>query len=321
MTKKILVTGGAGFIGSHLCEKLLENKCSVIALDNLYSGKKEHLSDISKNKNFTFVKGDVRNKSLVTKYVKRVDVVFHLAAILGVSKVVDNPRLAMSVNIHGVENVCNACLDGKKKLVFTSSSEVYGKNSSIPLRESDDLLFGPTNITRWNYGLSKAIGEHIIWAYSKFGLPFTIVRLFNSYGPRGINNSYSHVIPKFIISALENKPLTIYGDGKQSRSFCFVKDTVDGIFKTYKNLENEVVNVGNKHEIIIDNLAKKIIELTKSKSKVKYILEEKVFGKNFESVFRRVPDTSKLNNLRFTPKYGLEKGLKTTIEWTKKYQF
>lgn len=320
MKKKIaLVTGGAGFLGSHLSELLLSEGYSVIAYDNLYSSSKENIKHLLGNKNFSFIKGDILNYKKLKSCVKKADIVFHLAAILGVSKIVENPLLTMSVNIKGVENVGKAALEcGKVKVVFTSSSEAYGKSLNNPLREDGNLLFGPTNVARWNYGLSKATGEQILWAFSKQGLPVVITRLFNSYGPRGINNSYSHVIPKFIKLALSNLPLTVNQDGKQSRTFCFVNDTVNGIFKASKHPKNEVFNIGQTTETKIIDLAKKIIKLTGSKSKIEFVPEEKMYGKNFESVKRRIPDMHKsFVKLHFNPKTSLTLGITETVKWMK----
>lgn len=321
MSKKVaLITGGAGFLGSHLAEKLIANNYYVISYDNLYSSSKANIASLLKNESFEFVLGDILDYKKLKKYVKRSDIIFHLAAILGVSKVVENPLLTMSVNIGGVENVCKAAFDsGKTKVVFTSSSEAYGKSLESPLKETGDLVFGPTSVTRWNYGLSKATGEQILWAYSKKALPITIVRLFNSYGPRGINSSYSHVIPKFIKNALLGEPLPVNQDGKQTRTFCFVNDTVNGIFKASKYPKNALFNIGSTEEINIFNIAKKIIKITESKSKIEFVSEEKMYGKNFESVKKRIPDMSKsLSEIQFSANTTLDKGLEETVNWVKK---
>jgi len=313
----VLVTGGAGFIGSHLCEKLLSEGFGVIAYDNLYSSSQKNITELIKNTKFKFVKGDVLDTKKLRSVIKRSDIIFHLAAILGVSKVVENPLLTMSVNIKGVENVCGAAFSlGKKKVIFTSSSEVYGKSLDNPLRENANLLFGPTHVTRWNYGLSKTLGEEIMWAYAKKGLPIIIIRVFNSYGPRGINSSYSHVIPKFIQNALAGKALPVNQDGKQSRTFTYVTDTVNGIYLASKYPRNAIFNIGSDKETLIADLAKKIIKITASKSKVAFVSEEKMYGKNFESVRKRWPDTSKAKRkLGFLPKVSLHDGLKRTFEW------
>ena len=317
--KRILVTGGAGFIGSHLSEELVKRGNSVVVLDNLFTGRKENLSALLKNKNFRFVKGDVLNKKLVAKLVSEVDIVYHLAAIVGVTVVVDNPLKNIEVNIEGLRNVAEAALKNKKKVVFTSSSEVYGKNPDLPLKEDvSSSVFGSTKVSRWAYGMAKAIGEQMLFGYADHGLHFAIVRYFNCYGPRGINPHYSNVIPKFVGQALKDKPLTVFGTGKSSRSFCYVDDTVKGTILAGEKLENDVVNIGSGREISIIDLAKKIKTLAGSSSKISLVPEQKVFSRKYESAPRRVPSTLKAGKLLgFTPKVDLTNGLKSTILWTK----
>ncbi len=319
--KNALVTGGAGFVGSHLCEELLSKGYTVTCLDNLLAGSKKNLDSFHNNKKFRFVEGDVRNKTLIFDEVKKVDIIFHLAAIVGVSVVVNNPLENISVNLEGITNVCSAAVKtGVKKVVFTSSSEVYGKNSSIPLIEDvSDSIFGTTQVTRWAYGMAKALGEHIILASKEKGLKFAIVRYFNCYGPRGINKNYVNVIPNFIKASLKNEPITIHSKGLQTRCFCYVKDTVSGTILAAEKLENDIVNIGSNKEITILSLAKKIKKLTKSRSKFIFIPEQKIFNKKFEGSSRRVPSVEKAKKLlNFSPKINLEEGLRNTIEWTKK---
>lgn len=318
--QKVLVTGGAGFIGSHLCEELIKRKNKVICLDNLSVGSLTNLESISNNKNFEFVKGDVRNQELVERLISRVNIIYHLAAVVGVSVVVENPIEDISVNFGGLKTLTEAAYKaGKKKVIFTSSSEVYGKNTNIPLSEDKtDSLFGPTSITLWAYGLSKAIGEHYLLGYAEKGLPVSIVRYFNSYGPRSINSIYANVVPKFIRQALSGKDITVYSDGKQTRTFCYVSDTVEGTIKAAENNSNQIFNIGSDKEIAIKKLAQMIKKISKSKSKIVYVPESKVFKRRFESTRRRVPDLTKAKKiLHFTPRISLEKGLEETINWMK----
>ncbi len=317
--KRALVTGGAGFIGSFLCEELLDQKVKVIALDNLFAGSKDNLKNILKNKGFKLVIGDIRDKRLVEEQVKKVDLVYHLAAIVGVSVVVNQPIENISVNIDGTKNIVEAALKHGKKLVFASSSETYGKNTKAPLKEdSSPGIFGSTKISRWAYGHAKALGEHLLFGYKDKGLKFAITRYFNCYGPRGINPHYANVIPKFIHQALSNEPITVHNGGLATRSFCYVTDTVKGTVLAAKKLNNDLVNIGSDKEISILQLAKKIKKLTKSKSKIKPVPEKKIYQAPYESASRRVPDTKKVKRLLgFSPQLSLDNGLIKTIQWTK----
>lgn len=322
--KKILVTGGAGFIGSHLCEKLLNKGNYVVCLDNLYTGSLDNIKSFSKNPSFKFVKGDIRNESIVAKLVKDADKIYHLAAIVGVAEVVRNPLDNITVNINGTYNIAKSAHKyGNKKIVFTSSSEVYGKNSSVPLTEEKSLsIFGPTTVTRWAYGMAKAVGEHILLGFAERGLPTVILRYFNSYGAGFFNQKYSNVIPLFILQSLKGKDITIHGDGKQTRCFCQVEDTVNATILAMEKSENEIINVGSDKEITINNLAKLIKKLTSSKSKIIHIKEKDVFKKQYESSRRRIPNIKKAKRLLgFTPKTTLENGLKETIQWIKEKNY
>ena len=317
--KSALVTGGAGFIGSHLCEDLLGRNYKVTCLDNLYTGSKKNISSLLKDKNFRFIKGDVLNKSLVQKLVKQADTIYHLAAVVGVEEVMRNPVENISVNTGGIINVAECTFKYDKRVVFASSSEVYGKNSIAPLEEDkSESIFGSTSINRWAYGHAKAIGEHVLYGYAEMGLRMTIVRYFNSYGPRSKNPRYANVIPKFIRQAIDNKNITVYGNGQQTRCFCYVKDTARGTIlagESDKSL-SQVINIGSDKEITIKRLAEEIIKLTSSKSKIEYIKEDRVFDKKFESSNRRVPSIKKAKKLLgFSPKLTLREGLQQTIVW------
>src|SRR5258708_2124443 len=321
MRKRVLVTGGAGFIGSHLCEELLKKNYSVTDLDNLFTGSLENLKFAQKSKYFKFINGDVRNKALVSKLTKQNDIIYHLAAIVGVKVVVENPLENISVNVDGTMNVAECAFkNGKKKVIYTSSSEVYGKNTQIPLNEDESLsIFGSTKVNRWAYGLAKALGEHILFAYGEKGLPFTVVRYFNCYGPRGINKKYANVVPEFIKEALLGRDLIVHGKGTATRSFCFVTDTVRGTILAGQKVNN-VVNIGGNKEVTILDLAKRIKKLTKSTSEIVFLNENKVYKKRFESSDRRVPDVKRAKKiLGFKQEILLDEGLKKTINWTKEY--
>lgn len=317
---RVLITGGAGFIGSHLCESLIKKGYRVICLDNLFSGSLDNIQTLLQNPNFKFVKEDVRNKGVVSDLVKKVDVIYHLAAVVGVSMVVNYPLEDISVNIEGTSNLAKAAFNnGKKKVIFTSSSEVYGKNASIPLKEdSTASIFGPTTVTRWAYGMTKSIGEHILLGYAENGLPATILRYFNTYGPRGINKKYANVIPQFINQALAGEDITIYGNGKQTRSFTYISDCVRATVAADENSVNEIINIGSDRQTSIKRLALLIKKITASKSKITYIPKEKVFKKKFEDPQIRRPSIEKAKELLgFTPKYTLKQGLRKTVKWTR----
>jgi len=320
MAKTILVTGGAGFIGSHLCEKLISLRYKVICFDNLSSGKKENLSSLANNPNFSFIKGDVRNKNQVNDIVKITDTIYHLAAVVGVENVIKNPLEDIEVNYEGTKNIIEAAFkQGKKKVIFTSSSEVYGKNNQVPLFEdTSDEIFGQTNISRWIYGHSKALSEHLLFAYGDKGLPYTIIRYFNCFGPRGINNLYANVIPIFINNSLKGLSLPVFGDGTQSRSFCYINDSVHGTVLACEKLNKEIINIGSSREVTINKLAKMVIKLTHSKSKVKYVNPQKIYKVKFEDSARRVPSITKAEKLiGWKAKISLEEGLLNTINWMK----
>lgn len=321
---KALVTGGAGFIGSHLCESLIKKGYRVICLDNLFSGSLDNIQKLLDNPNFKFVNEDVRNKDVVADLVNKVDIVYHLAAVVGVAMVVNYPLEDISVNIEGTSNVVQAASkNGKIKVVFASSSEVYGKNDTVPLKEdSTASVFGPTTITRWAYGMTKSIGEHLLLGHAESGLPVSILRYFNTYGPRGINKKYANVVPQFINQALAGEDITVYGNGSQIRSFTYVSDTVRATITAGEKSQNQVINVGSDRQTSIKRLALFIKKITASKSKITYVPKEKIFKKKFEDPAIRRPSIQKAKELLgYSPKYTLERGLKKTVAWTRKQYF
>ena len=288
---KILVTGGAGFIGSHLCQKLLGDGCRVSAIDDLSTGSLDNIAKFENDKKFKFVKGSVRDEKIVDRLVQECDAVYHLAAAVGVNLIVEKPVHTIETNIHGTEVVLEAANKYKKKILLTSSSEVYGKNESVPFSEDDDMVLGNTKHARWSYACSKAIDEFLGLAYYRqYKLPVVAVRLFNTIGP-GQTGQYGMVVPRFVRWALKNEPLQIYGTGKQSRCFCYVGDTVEAMMKLMESdgSKGRVFNIGSVEEITIRDLAEKIIEKTGSKSRIELLSYEQAYGKDFDDMQRRVP--------------------------------
>ncbi len=315
---KVLVTGGAGFIGSHLCEKLLSLSEEVTALDNLSTGKYENVAHLKENKNFNLVVGNILDKELVDKLCEKTEVVFHLAAAVGVELIVKHPLESLTTNIKGSEIVLDMAQRYNKKILITSTSEIYGKNTNGPLKESDDRILGSPLKSRWSYSTAKAVDEMLAYVYWKEkGVPTIIVRLFNTVGPRQ-TGAYGMVIPRFVSQALKGEALTIYGDGKQSRCFVHVQDAVDALVKLTQNPKapGEVFNVGSQEEITIKALAEKVIRLAQSKSRIVYIPYDKAYEEGFEDMQRRVPDISKIQDLiGYRPTINLEGILKSIIEY------
>ena len=317
---RILVTGGAGFIGSHLVDALLSSGHEVVALDNLFIKDNEaNLSEAKAHKNFRFVQGDILNRELVDELIEKSDLVFHLAAIVGVKYVVDNPLLTMLVNVEGTLNILASAHKYKKRVVIASSSEVYGRNRKVPLSERASRVLGPTWIPRWCYSAAKALDEHLAFAYHQNGLPVSCVRYFNIYGPRINSLGYGTVIANFIRQALKGEPITVHNDGKQTRSFTYVSDAVEGtiLAGTKDEAIGNVFNIGSpRDEISIKELAVLIKKLTNSSSHIIYIPYEDYYGSKHEDVQRRCPNINKARKyLGFEPKVRLEEGLVRTIKW------
>ena len=318
---RILITGGAGFIGSHLAEKLLSMGHKISVIDNLSTGRFANIRHLLKNENFNYTIDSVLNREVLEKLIAENDLIYHLAAAVGVKYIIDNPLLSLRTNIVGTENVLEFANKYKKKVLITSTSEIYGKSVKVPFKEEDDRLLGSTHISRWSYSSAKAIDEFLALAYYREKrLPVVIVRCFNTVGPRQ-TGQYGMVLPKFVKNALLNHPLTIYGDGKQSRCFTYVDDVVDGFIKLMgeKKAIGEIFNIGTSEEITIEELAKKIKVKTKSKSKLDYIKYEDAYEKGFEDMRRRVPDLTKIKNLiGYKPRYTLDDILDKVIEYFEK---
>ncbi len=321
---RALVTGGAGFIGSHLVDRLLERGHEVVVLDNLSTGRIANIRHLLGHPRFRFVNDSILNEPVVDRLVESCDLVFHLAAAVGVWYIVQNPLEAIRVNVEGTETVLRAAFRHWKKVVLASSSEVYGKSTKAPLCEEDDRLLGPTTVARWSYSSSKAIDEHFAWAYAAQGLPVVILRFFNVYGPRIHENGYGTVVARFIRQALNGEDLTVHGDGQQSRCFCYVDDLVTGILLASEvpEAEGQVFNLGNDREIRIRDLAELIRDLTESPSRIVFVPYEDYYGQRFEDTPRRVPDLTRARLLLgYRPEVDLEEGLRRTIRWCRENGF
>lgn len=318
--EKVLITGGAGFIGSHLAEALLKKDYEVVVLDNFSTGREENVAHLLKEPDFRLVLGSILDKKLVRDVVKEVDLVFHLAAAVGVKLIIDKPLESLITNVRGCEIVFEACQKYRKKVLFTSSSEVYGKNANKILKEEDDRILGSPLKSRWTYSTAKAIGEILAFNYYlEEGMPAVIVRLFNVIGPRQ-RSDYGMVVPRFIEQALKNQPLTVYGDGRQRRCFLYVDDAVRALIELIEHprASGEVFNLGSDEEVTIKELAELIVNLTNSSSEIIYLPYEQVYGGKYEDMRRRLPDLTKVKKLiGFKPSYSLKESLGIMIEETK----
>lgn len=318
---RCLVTGGAGFIGSHLIEQLLSKSDNdVWAIDDLSTGSRENIAHLLSNPKFHFYPGSVLDENLLRKLIDRCEVVYHLAAAVGVKYVMNNLIKSMRINIEGTENVLRIASRGKKKVLITSSSEIYGKSENYPFNEESDRILGPPTKLRWSYSEAKAIDEFLAIAYHKDeGLPIVIVRLFNVSGPRQ-TGAYGMVIPRFVNQALKHEPLTVYGDGNQVRGFIHVKDAIYGLISLMENksTDGKIFNLGSPEAITISKLAYIVKRLTGSKSEIKYTPYEQVYDESFEDLRYRVPDISKISQaIGFRPTKSLEDILKEVIEYYK----
>ena len=303
-----LITGGAGFIGSHLAERLLERGDQVLLMDNLSTGSMENIRHLKKYDRMHYFLEPLENRQILAELVDEADVIFHLAAAVGVKLIVESPVRTIETNVNGTQMVLEAACR-KRKLVFAAStSEVYGKNTNVPFHEDADLVLGPTTKGRWSYAASKALDEFLALSYWKEKrLPVVIARLFNTVGPRQTGR-YGMVLPNFVRQALDGSPITVYGTGKQSRCFCDVRDAVEALLRlaATDTAVGEVVNVGNDEEITIEDLAKRVKEQTHSSSKIGYIPYDQAYEPGFEDMFRRVPCLDKLYRMTgFRPSTAL----------------
>jgi UDP-glucose 4-epimerase len=306
---RYLITGGAGFIGSHLAERLLGRGDRVVLLDNLSTGSVENIRHLKSSSRMEYHLDDIENRRLLAELVDDADVVVHLAAAVGVKLIVESPVRTIETNVNGTQMVLEAALKKRKLVLTASTSEVYGKNTNVPFREDADLVLGPTTKGRWSYAASKALDEFLALSYWKEKkLPVVVVRLFNTVGPRQTGR-YGMVLPNFVKSALDNTPISIYGNGKQSRCFCDVRDTVEGLVRLMDTARavGEVINLGNTEEITIEGLARKVRERTGSASSIEYVPYDKAYEPGFEDMMRRVPSVEKLHALTgFRPRTSLD---------------
>ncbi len=310
---RVLVTGGAGFIGSHVVDALGDEGAEVTVLDSLVTGRAANLDGRAR-----LVEGSILDADLVDKEVEAADEVFHLAAAVGVRHIVDDPLGSLRTNTRGTEHVLDACARHRRRVLLASTSEVYGKSPSVPWHEDDDRVLGSTDVARWSYATAKALDEHLALAHAHVGLPVTIVRYFNSYGPRLDPRGYGSVVARFLGQALAGEPLTVHGDGSQTRCFTYVADSVRGTLLAARSPDSlgRVFNIGSDVETTLDDLARTIIDLTGSSSTIEHVSHESVFGPRFEDPARRRPDITRARSeLGWEPAVTLEDGLRRTLEW------
>jgi UDP-glucose 4-epimerase len=305
---KVLITGGAGFIGSHLSDALIAKGADVTIIDDLSTGSMANIRHLKDHPRFHYVLDSMMERQLLAALVDESDLVFHLAAAVGVRLIVESPVRTMETNIRGTELVLQVAAKKKKKVIITSTSEVYGKSTKIPFYEDDDLVMGPPVRGRWSYACSKAIDEFLGIAYNRErNLPVVIVRLFNTVGPRQ-TGAYGMVVPRFVTQALAEQPISIYGDGKQSRCFAWVGDVTEALIKLAElpSAEGRIFNIGSNEEVTINELAQVVKDVTGSRSPVQYIPFQEAFGKDFEDMMRRVPDLSRIREaIGFRPTKSL----------------
>jgi UDP-glucose 4-epimerase len=313
---RVLITGGAGFIGSHLSDAYLERGDEVFIIDDLSTGSFENIRHLKDHPRFHYTIESVHNQPVTAELVDQCDVIFHLAAAVGVKLIVESPVRTIETNVRGTECVLALANKKKKKVLVASTSEVYGLSTQVPFREDGNLVMGATTKGRWSYACSKAIDEFLALAYwREKKLPTIVVRLFNTVGPRQ-TGQYGMVIPTFVKQALANRPITVYGDGKQSRCFCFVGDVVGALIKLmdHEKSVGQVFNVGSNHEISILDLAGLVKELTNSESEIVLVPYHEAYEEGFEDMPRRIPDISKANqHIGFQPTVDLEGILRTVI--------
>ncbi len=314
----VLITGGAGFIGSHLCERLLKDGYQVNVIDDLSTGNIENLKNCMESKKFNFYNDSVINEKTMYALIDKCDIIYHLAAAVGVKLIVEQPVRTIETNIKGTEMVLDIAKKFQKKVLIASTSEIYGKSEKVPFREDDDSVLGSTTFSRWSYACSKAIDEFLGLAYHRqFGLPVLITRFFNTVGERQ-TGQYGMVIPRFVTAALMGEPLNIYGDGKQSRCFAYVHDVIDGVIALVNESSSfgNVYNIGTKEEISIKDLAIKIKKMTGSSSDIKYIPYEKAYGQVFDDLKRRVPCLDRIEDqVGYKQKTSLDETLEKIIKY------
>ena len=314
---KALITGGAGFIGSHLAERLLGLGHEVVVVDDLSTGRLENLAGVRGHSRFQFVRDSVRNSEMMHILIEKCDVVYHLAAAVGVQLIVDEPVRTIETNIHGSEVVLSIANKFGRKTLLASTSEVYGKSEAVPFCEDDDTVLGSTRFSRWSYACSKAIDEFLGLAYyEQYGLPVIVARFFNTVGPRQ-TGQYGMVIPRFVERGLRGEPIEIYGTGKQSRCFGYVGDVIGGAIALMDSdpAAGRVYNVGSDEEITIEALAAKVVKMTGGRSEVRHVSYEQAYGKPFDDMMRRVPSLERIKQaVGYEAKTSLDETLAMVIE-------
>jgi UDP-glucose 4-epimerase len=317
MAQHYLITGGAGFIGSHLCEALLDAGHGVTVLDDFSTGRRGNIAHLASREGFEVVTDSVESERTVNQLVSSCDAVFHLASAVGVQLIIDEPVRTIRTIIRGTEVVLDAAHRFGRPVLITSTSEVYGKGSRVPFHEDDDVIMGPTKHPRWCYAYAKGIDEFLGLAYHKqFDLPVTIVRLFNTVGPRQVG-MYGMVLPRFVEAALKGEPLHVYGDGLQTRCFCHVADVVEAIVKLSDtpSAAGQVFNLGGLDEVSMNDLASRVIRLAGSRSVVEHLTYEQAYGQKFDDMQRRVPSVDKIRAaIGFAPRFTLDQIIQSVID-------
>ena len=316
MSEQILVTGGAGFIGSHLVDRLIADGASVTVLDNFSTGHQANLGSDAVGR--TIVRGSVTDEQLVDKLIAEHPLVFHLAAAVGVANIMSDPVGALHTNVRGTENVLAAAHRYGSRVVLASTSEIYGRSTEVPFKETANRVLGPTWIHRWSYSTSKAVDEHLAFAYAEQGLRVSIVRYFNSYGPRIDERGYGSVIARFVTQALSGEPITVHGTGEQTRCFTYVKDTVEGTVLAARRKEalGNVFNVGSLEEVTVLDLAERVRRGLDSASPITLVPYEAAYPTGFQDTARRVPDLGRARDvLGYAPTVSLDAGLSLTLAW------
>ncbi len=313
-----LITGGAGFIGSHLADALLGRGDRVVVLDDLSSGVLANVAHMHTNPNFEFVEDTIMNRTVLFDLVDSVDVVVHLAATVGVLNIIEDPVGTIQNNVNGTEAVLEAAVARKRKVIMASTSEVYGKSSKVPFREDGDLVLGPSSKSRWSYASSKIVDEFLALAYwREHRLPVVVARFFNTIGPRQVGR-YGMVVPRFICQAMTGSNLTVFGAGHQTRCFTYVADTVEWLIRlsACDRAVGEVINLGNPEEVSIEGLAERVIGVTGAEVGIDYVPYSEAYAAGFEDMDRRVPDITKVRSLTdYCPQHNLDKSLRLTHEW------
>lgn len=322
MRERVLVTGGAGFVGSHLVDRLIDDGVEVTVLDNFSTGREENLAHRREEPRLRVLRGSVTDAALLEALVREHPLVFHLAAAVGVRHIVQDPVGAALTNVRGTEHVLAAAHRHGARLVLASSSEVYGLSERVPFSEDGERVLGPTWVHRWSYSTAKAIDEHLAFAYAERGLRMSIVRYFNAYGPRIEESGYGSVVARFAAQALRGEPITVHGDGRQTRCFTYVSDTVEGTLAAARTDEaiGDVFNIGSAREVSILELAERIRSMLGSSSEIAFVPYESHYGKDFQDTRRRVPDIAKARQkLGFLATVGLEEGLGRTLAWCREH--